>query len=210
MVSNFDMLFYTLGFIVPGFVMDMIFRIFIPKKKLDVQNSLFRFIYLSCLNYAIWSWAIFIIYKSGFIEAHKIWSAVIWAIIILFSPVIIGLLAAKQSDKGWAKKVLNPLGFNTIHPTPSAWDYKFSKINDKKWVLITLIDGSTIAGVFAYDSFASSDIDERDVYIEKIYKINDNGCWNEVERSDGILVKCNQIKTIEFWNDERVNQKNGK
>jgi hypothetical protein len=203
LLNGFDTLFYTLAFIVPGFVMQSTFSIFVPRKAEESQRSFLRFVYFSCINYSIWSWLIYLIIKTNFSKFHPIKTALIWSIIIFFSPIVLGLIAGYCSNKEVIRKCLQRMGLNPIHVIPSSWDYKFSKISKPTWVLVTLKDGSMIAGVFWSNSFASSDKDERDLYIEKIYKIPDEGPWQPISNNDGILINRDQIKHIEFWNDEQ-------
>lgn len=123
-----------------------------------------------------------------------------WGFIILISPIIIGTLIAKLNQKNVFKNLLNFIGFNPIHPIPTAWDFKFSNTTKQTWVIVTLKDGNTVAGLFGYSSFASSDSTERDIYLEKVYSISEKQ-WKLVPRSDGILIRNDQVKYIEFFNN---------
>ncbi len=201
MINNFDMMFYTLAFVVPGFITYTFLSIFVPQKNEQATNLLLKSLYFSCLNYALWFWLIFIIVKTNYYQLHQYRTISLWIVIILISPVIMGLTLGILSKKDAIRKLLQRIGFNTIHPIPTGWDYKFSNINNAIWILVTLKDDSTISGYFGGNSFASSDNTERDVYIEKVYKIDNNNLWNEVPRSDGILIKGDQIKYIEFFNE---------
>jgi hypothetical protein len=68
-------------------------------------------------------------------------------------------------------------------------------------VLITLKDGSQIAGWFGKNSLASSELSERDIYLELVYKLEDDA-WQPVARSAGILINAEEIRYIEFWQDQ--------
>jgi hypothetical protein len=69
-------------------------------------------------------------------------------------------------------------------------------------VLVTLADGSSVCGLFGSESFASSAPKERDLYIQAVYRHNKNGEFQIVERTDGILIRGDAIKHVEFWKDE--------
>ena len=86
---------------------------------------------------------------------------------------------------------------NKIHPVPTAWDYYFSK-QEEAWIIVTLKNGKTIYGKFSEHSFASSDAEERDLYIEKTYNIKEDMTWVEDDKSNGILVPKDEVETIEF------------
>lgn len=67
--------------------------------------------------------------------------------------------------------------------------------------MVTLTDGSTVCGWFGDNSFASSVPEERDLFIEKVYRLNEGLHWERVENSDGILFRAGEIRHIEFWQD---------
>ena len=65
-------------------------------------------------------------------------------------------------------------------------------------VIVTLTDDSVIYGDFSTKSFASSDPEERDLFIEKTYIPNEKGEWIAADKNEGIYIHKDQIKTIEF------------
>lgn len=202
MIDNFDMMFYTLAFIVPGFITYTIVSIFVPQKSEQTPHAILKFLYFSGINYALWAWLIYIIVKINYYNNHPYRTAGLWVVIILISPLITGIIFGILSKKEIFRKLLQRIGFNIIHPIPTAWDYKFSTIQKGIWILVTLKDDSTVLGYFGQDSFASSDSIEHDIYIERVYRICENGQWEETSRTDGILIKGDQIKLIEFFIDE--------
>ena len=53
-------------------------------------------------------------------------------------------------------------------------------------------------GLYSYNSFTSSENEDRDIYVEKGYKIGETGEWIEDEESEGFYIPKNEIKYIEF------------
>ena len=47
------------------------------------------------------------------------------------------------------------------------------------------------------DSFVSSDPSERDIYVQEIYHIDDEGNWKS--QNHGALIASGEVSTIEFW-----------
>lgn len=92
----------------------------------------------------------------------------------------------------------------TIDATPIAWDYYFSK-QKSSFIIVTLLDDTKLYGWYSADSFASSDTEERDIYVEKGYKYSDNNGWEEDKDSGGFYIPKNQIKYIEFKTGEENN-----
>ena len=90
------------------------------------------------------------------------------------------------------------VGLRPISPIPTGWDWIFGRTGPC-YVLVTLSDGTEIAGFFGSKSMASSDPGRKDLYVEKVYKVPDDGsAWIEVEGSLGMHVDGAQISYIEF------------
>jgi hypothetical protein len=146
---------------------------------------------------------IFIIISTGFYSAHPYRTAAAWVIVVLVSPIVLGIVLGRLSQKEMLRRTFQRIGINTIHEIPTAWDYKFSKTDHAVWVLVTLKDGSQVAGLYGSRSVASSEPSERDLYIQEIYRITSDGPWQRIPRSDGILIRGDQIRHIEFWGDRK-------
>ena len=97
-------------------------------------------------------------------------------------------------------RLLFKLKIKTIHSTPTAWDYFFSK-QESSYVIVTLVDGTKLYGYYSLNSFTSSDPDERDMYIEKLYDEE----WNTDNEDAGAYIAKEQIKYIEFRKGENKN-----
>ena len=67
------------------------------------------------------------------------------------------------------------------------------------WVFVTLKNDYKYAGRLGPDSFASSEIAERDLYIEQLYRWDDDGEWKPLNKS--LLICGGEISTIEFIPD---------
>ena len=81
---------------------------------------------------------------------------------------------------------------------PTGWDWIFSR-TEECYVIVTLKDGTEVAGYFGTNSMASSDPDRRDIYLEKVYKIpEDGGIWEIVDGSLGIHIDGSEIALVEF------------
>lgn len=199
--SNSDTALYTLAFLVPGFIWQWVFSALVIQRKEDAQTLLIRFLAMSSVNYALWSWLIYIISRPGFSVKYPLQSAFYSLGIIFVSPTLLGFLTGLFSRKGAVRHILVKCGFKPGHATPVSWDYKFGSVNPG-WIIVTLTDGSQVAGYFGESSFASSEFGDRDLYIQEVWEIQETGIWKKIERSDGILLCSNQIKYIEFIRSE--------
>jgi hypothetical protein len=197
-VSSFDVVFYTLAFLVPGFICDSVLSVFVRRRTVAHETSLLRFLTLSAVNYGLWSWLIYLMAKSNFFIQSPVHGASAWVLIVFISPVGLGAVLGLLSQRNAFRGLLERYGVYTVHPIPTAWDYFFSN-RTPVWVLVTTTDNDRVAGRFGAASFASSDRFERDLYIETVYRVEEEGPWTEVPMNRGIWIPGKQIKHIEFW-----------
>ena len=126
-------------------------------------------------------------------------AALAWFCILFVSPAVLGAATGLLSQRAIVRRVLAGFGVHTVHPVPTAWDYVFSHLPPTGfWVLVTLVDGSTVAGVLSDRSFASSDPLERDLFLEKVYRVEDDGAWQPVPMNRGVWIHGKALRAIEF------------
>ena len=87
---------------------------------------------------------------------------------------------------------------NINHDTPTAWDYYFSKAIPC-YVIVDLIDGTTIYGLYDLSSYCANSEDGQDIYLQEIFNVDDSGKWTSIPTNIGIYIMSNQIKTIKFF-----------
>lgn len=125
--------------------------------------------------------------------------------IILGGPIALALLRAIGHRHRLLGRMLARLPLlrdlsSPVDPIPAAWDWKFSRQREACWAVVRLAEGSQVAGYFGKASFSSSDPAERDLYLESVYTIDpSNNAWSETDRSDGILIKGAEIRSMEFF-----------
>ena len=86
-----------------------------------------------------------------------------------------------------------------MHLVPTAWDYQFGRLREAHWVLVELKDGSRVAGFFGTRSFASSHPEERDIFIEQVYHIDEQDTWRPMKNGHGTLIAQGEIRSVDFW-----------
>ncbi|SEL62535.1 hypothetical protein SAMN05444413_11235 [Roseivivax marinus] len=119
-----------------------------------------------------------------------------WALLVFAGPAVFGVGLGVNARKNYGRRLLRWIGLNPVHPVPAAWDWKFGDTAGS-YVIVTLTDGKTICGYCGEASFASSDPAERDVYIEKVYDLAEDGTWQD-PGPRSMLVKAAEIRFVEF------------
>ena len=194
-IENFQLI---VLFIVPGLIALFVRSRFIAGRRPSITENLLIFVVLSLFYY---SFTIFFLEKALSVRDPWIAEALIWISLVLLGPALFGFVLGIAAQREWFTHFANWLGFAVVHIIPAAWDWRFSSIpREGLFVMVTLNSGERVAGLFRANSFASSDMSERDLYIEEEYTVTDAGEWESRPEKVGILISGKQIRYIEFWN----------
>ena len=147
MIDSFELVFFTVGFLVPGFVWSLVLSLLAPTRSASPQVRLLEFLTLSCINHGLWSWALLPIFLNGFVGNHPVLSG--WAFfgIIFISPIILGIVSGRLLRTDLVARFVSGLGLRMIHWTPRAWDWYFSR-SKPCWALVTLNNVAHVYGLF--------------------------------------------------------------
>jgi len=112
--------------------------------------------------------------------------------------VLLGITAQRHSVRNLFLKSTAALkiSVNLADPTPTAWDWKFAQLRES-FVIIKFKNDSTVYGWAGPNSFFSSDPAERDLFIERVYILDEHGRW-QAKNLEGIWIDAGEISTIEF------------
>lgn len=180
-------------FFIPGFISLKIYDLIIPGERRDFSKSLLEVLGYSSLNYAAFSWLIFLIYSRKLYQNHTNWFLLSLIIVLFIAPAIWPFIFVTLFNKC---KFLSKF---IIHPIPKAWDYIFGK-RESFWVIVHLKDGRRIGGKYDTNSFVSSYPAEEQIYLEEVWKLDEKGKFIEpIERTKGILILGREISMIEFF-----------
>ena len=193
-IDNFYLIFL---FIVPGLVIVYVRSQFISgRRPSHTENALGYFV----LSIVYYSFTLPILGLMLNTQAPWVERAAIWIGLTIAGPAFFGFLLGALAQKECGNWLANKLNLTTIHVIPAAWDWRFSKIpKGGMFVMATLTTGERVAGFFGPKSFASSDTDERDIYIEEEYTVSDDDVWTPRPTKVGILIPIDEIRYIEFW-----------
>ena len=126
--DSFSVIFYATTFLVPGFICSAVVSMLVPRRPQAMEVRALEFLTPSCLNYGIWSWAVFLVFRLRVHEKSPYLTAAVLAVIVFVSPFVLGLVLGGSSQQRWTARFLRRFGFRTIHSVPTAWDYHFSRL----------------------------------------------------------------------------------
>lgn len=192
-IASAEAVYPVLAFLVPGLIAFFVRMQFLTGRMPSHTDAVLSYLTLSLIYYSFAFPGVeyFLLPDhSGYTEL------LLWLGLIFVGPALFGLFLGINAQKQIVRRLLNKIGLYPVHVMPAAWDWKFGTMTEQ-WVLVVLKDETKFAGLFGRHSFASSDPAERDLYIERIYDIDNANQWHP--RDNGVLIAGSEIRTIEFW-----------
>jgi Family of unknown function (DUF6338) len=187
-----DKLTLFLIFFIPGFVSIKVYDLIVPGESRDVSKSVFEAITFSTLNFAALFWLMLIIQAHDLYHRHFAFYSILVAVIMIVAPACWPFLFLKLST--W-----RPIAKHLIHPIRKPWDYVFVK-REPFWIIVHLRNGQRIGGRFGFESFASSEPAEEQIYLEEVWALDNEGRFlYGIERSRGIIIVKEEIRAVEFF-----------
>jgi hypothetical protein len=127
----------------------------------------------------------------------------LWQLLLYFVlPCIVAVAIVLLDQSELFYRACRRIGLRLTHHVPAAWDYAFSQMIKGTYVLVKLQDGTEYAGLMGKGSFASTATEERDLYIEQVWQIEESGPWKRVEPKRSVLLCGRDIRWVEIF--ERI------
>ncbi|MFZ5947463.1 MAG: DUF6338 family protein [Stygiobacter sp.] len=191
-IWNVEKLSLFLVFILPGFISLVVYDYLIPSTKREFSKSIIEVVCFSTLNFIVLSFLIYLNLKYESYNNSLIVFYLSLLIVFIIMPALWPIIFVKFSNTKFFKTYF-------IHPIAKPWDYFFGK-KEAAWVIIHLKNGKMIGGKYSTDSFASSYPDKEQIYLEEVWKLDENGVFiSKIERTKGIIIIGDDISSIEFF-----------
>lgn len=186
--------------VVPGVIIVFVRSQFVKGSILPYPAGFLSYLTVSTVY---WLVLLVLIFPLGmlilnFTEAHFLitsvdeFKALICVVIV---PILVGLISGWVATKGYVYRILSLFKLNPIQPTPTAWEWCFSETVEQ-FVLITLKNGVQFGGMLDSDCFASSDIENQDIYISEVYEIDNQNNW--IPQGRGVFLSSGEVSSVEF------------
>lgn len=117
---------------------------------------------------------------------------------VLVLPTLLGTFIGVNLNAGWKNAIFRRLYLPVIHPVETGHDFAFGNGREPCFVLITFQDGTLVGGYFGENSLAASNSAKSDIYLERVYSMNDDGQWIEPTPGRSSLMSLSNFRSIEF------------
>ena len=198
-LENLTNLYFVVAVLVPGFIHRAVLAKFLPLRASEgTEGNILGWLTASAFNYAVCSPLIYLLVIGGMLAGSPVWQALVWFVIVFLVPIALGLIRAEIAQNDHLGCLFRWLRLRPINPIPTGWDWQFSRM-EPRFVLVTLEDGTELAGYFGEKSMASSDPDRRDIYLEQAFSVPEGGGpWTLVDGTEGVYIDGAKIVSIEF------------
>lgn len=181
-----------LVFVVPGFIAMKVHDLLVPSDSRSWGDSLVEVVSYSMLNVALLFWLVHLLWQERFQAEHQVAYWIGLFFVLFLAPVGWAVLVYFLRTSPWLRKYM-------LDPSPTAWDFFFGK-RRPAWVLCHLKSGEMVGGLFNDHSSASCFPQQEDIYLEEIWKVDEEGRFVErVEQTAGVLVKREECTHIELF-----------
>jgi hypothetical protein len=189
---------FVIAVLVPGFIFSSVLSQLVPRRLAGTTETIILgYLTGTAFNYAICGFPVYLVLTGKWLVANQLGQLALWFGVTFLTPIVLAILVGAAIQHEWLGKFFKLIGLRWINLVPTGWDWIFSR-TAPCFVLVTLQDGKQVAGWMGLLSMASSDPDKRDLYIEEVYTIPENGPWQPAPGSGGILIEAGQIAYIEF------------
>ena len=183
-----------LQFVAPGFLIVYFRSLFVTRRQAAFKDNLLFFITVSVI------YGFSTLPLTGLLPVTGtggLWRWLGWLVTLITAPVILGVFAGLAVQRGWIRRLLAALGLRMVSPYPTGWDWSFSRHDKPTYVIVTLDEGTQIAGLFGSESLAGSELEHRDIFIEELYDLAESR-WQPRPVKQSIWISGKVIRHIEF------------
>lgn len=219
----------TVLLVAPGYVMGRVYNRGVRGPELGDQAFLAAAALGGVLTHALllwwtvplWSEVLRAVSVGASLSSAVYLQIAVWTgVVLLVAPASIGAICAHVVDieprfRIW--RLLDIYNLTTTRRTAESWIWIFSRLHRsqvRRWLKVRLKDGRSYLGVFAGDSFASSDARVRDLYLQEWWDLNEIGQAVPPEqrtRNAGVWIHGEEIVSVEFYEfDDGEEQNAGK
>lgn len=176
-------------FVVPGLVSVTIYRQLVPGPTIRWGEALVQGFFYSSINLILLAPLLIWSLRPGRSPVVLWLSAVL---LLLIAPAFWPVLLRRLLELRFIAKRLQS-------PYATAWDFFFSR-RAPAFVLVHLKNGQLLGGYLGSSSFATSYPHQGDLYLEEVYRVDENGRFGErIDHTYGALLRREDYDYLELF-----------
>jgi hypothetical protein len=188
--------------ILPGFISMRVFELLVPTRSTSAGREALEALSYGALNFGIW--AVPVLHWLPVLQTRPLRATLAAILILIVSPAALALGARTLLVWPFLRRWV-------VHPVPTAWDHFFG-LRKAAWMRIHLKNGRFIGGWYGPASFAGSDPEWRDLYVEQAWELDPHsgGFKQKISDTMGFLVRMDDCELIEILSLSQVQPKQEK
>ena len=179
----------VLFFVLPGLVAVFFRAQFLAGRMQKHSDAILTYLAVSIVY---WSVLVIVGVSPSTVTGSSFW----YFVATILGPALFGSALGLNARFDILRGLLRKAKLNPVHATTTAWDWKLSR-TAPRFVIVSMTNGERFGGLYSSASFASSEPSERDIYLEKVYHIPEQGEWQELPGRE-VLIRPSEIRYIEF------------
>lgn len=189
---------WLLVLVLPGFISIRVFELLVPTRSTSTGREALEALSYGAINFGIW--AVPVLYWLPWLKVRPLRFTLVAILLLIVSPASLALGAR-------AVLVWPHLRKWVVHPVPTAWDHFFG-LRQAAWMRIHLKNGRFIGGWYGDSSFAGSDPEWRDLYVEQAWELDPLGGFKrKISDTMGFLVRVEDCELIEILSSSQPQPK---
>jgi hypothetical protein len=189
-----------IAFLIPGYVWWSTEALLVyVNRKQEWERFALTLLLRSTINYLPWGPVLWRIVDGKLYETAPFSFSVVCTVLVFVQPAVLGLGWGFFHRSGRLQRALEKIGLVPYRErgAPTAWEALFAEM-PPRWLIVTLKDGAQVRGWYGKGSFASSDGEQRDLFLSHLVVVQPDGTSKLVENTAGVYIGANEIKTVEF------------
>jgi hypothetical protein len=188
-----EQLLLVAGFILPGAISMYVYGLKIPQRDFQLKDRIAEAVCFSLLNFVLVWLPVESVLETGTARQHPVasWVALTAGFVIapLMWPLVLVRVLQEAEGRGWIAV-----------RAKTAWDHFFGRQRTECWVQIELTDGRVVGGRYGADSFASSWPDPGHLYVQEVWRVDDEGYFvDPVPGNPGLLLRPTDYKLVRVF-----------
>ena len=199
--TNPQALVLLLFLLVPGYVGIKFFDNLLPGRRRGFAQQIIDIVCWSFAILALWMIPALIVF--GLYQRIPLWLSYLLLFVLLFgglfaTPTLIAYVIYSLDKRGALKNIGTP-------PPQTSWDWFFSnRAGNHYYVRFHLKEGTQFGGYFGENSFATSSPSAPEIYVEEIWRLDEDGRFVErVEETGGAMVNREDCTRMEFFKSRK-------
>lgn len=188
-----DQLLLIAGFILPGAISMYVYALIVAQQVPALKDRIAEAICFSMLNFVlVWLPVDGIIAREA-VRVHPVLGCIVLSLGFVIAPAAWPFLLVRIVRAGETRH-----WFEVRAKT--AWDQFFSRQRTECWVQVELTDGKVVGGRFGANSFATSWPDPGHMFIEELWRVDEDGYFADpIPGRGGLLLRPADYKLLRVY-----------